>query len=446
MGYLARVLVANNEKEENQMWRTMLSRSGYELLPDCYDLSTMVHLLARNEVDIAICSMRMVGDSAAQILKTCSHFFPRIRIVVIGPMVNRGMMLQMEDIIFRNQFGTDLVKYLRPQVDVKIDIQKTVEQLLLLLLEENYLSHEEAFEFLNRVMPHWNPEFVVISIRSNDYGNEIYKIVNEISGELRPAYVMQMGLEEVCCILERSPSVEYCLAVAENIRYNLMQRTGATFSIGVSRSRTFADEMYACRKEALRAADATHHYGKNSVIHISYLDANDYMYSYPEHKERRMIEAVLDGDEAVAVQMLDDIFRILRRGTIEQSIINKISLKVLVGIHMGVITKSTMFNKIQMDSLALSKLLAASTMDASYQFLRNVIHDLSKEMQDITELHMDALFMKLCKIKEDNKDPNAEAHVGLEDLTSVLQTTVGFLNTAVKKNTDSSLLEFFEES
>ena len=87
------------------------------------------------------------------------------------------------------------------------------------------------------------------------------------------------------------------------------------------------------------------------------------------------------------------------------------------------------FEKIQLDSLSLKKLLAASSIDEAYAFLRNGIEDFSYEMEGFSAVSKDVLFHKLTEIK-------SKEVISIEELAQSLHSTVGFINTAVYCNSN----------
>ena len=242
---------------------------------------------------------------------------------------------------------------------------------------------------------------------------------------------------EFIIVVDRAPSKEYCIKVAADLRADLLRETNTMFSIGISRLRYNANEMYASRKEAERACAAIHMFGQNSVIHIDFLDSNEIEYIYPAHKEKRLVEAAMDGDKACALQMLDEIFAVLEacKG-IKQSLINKMVLRILVSLNIAASSRVSAYEKMNLDSMSIKKLMAAKTPDAAYGFLKQGIIDFANEMDEITDVTRDALFHKLSVSKE---TPDS-----IDDLTQKLGTTLCFINTAIYKNSMSDVFNFFK--
>jgi hypothetical protein len=219
----------------------------------------------------------------------------------------------------------------------------------------------------------------------------------------------------------------------------MFKETNAMFSIGISRARSKAHELYACRKEAARAFNSTYMFGYNSVIHIDFLDSNDIEYLYPNHKEQRLIEATMDGDVECAFKMLDDIFDVLRNcREPKQELINKIILGITINLNTAATARVLAFGRINMDTLSISKLLSSQSVEESYALLKKGIEAFANEMDDITAISRDAMFYKLTAAK------NASKSIRISDLSKVLSTTPTFINTAINRNCGADIFSFFE--
>ena len=313
----------------------------------------------------------------------------------------------------------------------------TKQETLSLLLSDHFLPKIEATAILTQAF-HWSPGYALICIRTDFINENVHKVLNSSVEAHKAAYLLEYSQNEFIIVLDNSPDPERCIRIAAEIRAGLLKITNTVFSIGISRMRNNASELFACRKEAERACSATHMFGQNSIIHINYLDSNDIEYIYPAHKEKKLIEATMDGDIAYAMQMLDEIFAVFKScENLKQSLINKMVLKILVGLNIAASSRATAFEKMEFDSLSLKTLMAAETVEEAHAFLKKGIHDFAKEMNELTDVARDALFYKLSGAKE--------TAGSVEELVQKLGTTLCFINTAIYKNNKSNIFSFLDE-
>jgi DNA-binding NarL/FixJ family response regulator len=438
---MIKVLVVNKDEKESLDWRTQLDRAGYHIVGESFTLSEMIYVLTQEKVNLVICSANLIKGNALNVLKAVMDFFPRIKIVVIGTLVYESLSNMSYNISFKKTFDCDLNKYYSLPVEVKAllanEEKKNQHQKTAFLLGEHFLSPAETERLLTRTHPAWQPEYVVISILHDSFTSRIFSITSGLAAEIKNAYVVQPEFNETCLILENSPSMEKCFGAADLLRRYLLKETDAMFSIGISRSRKTAGELYACRKEALRAASSAHLFGQDSIVHINYLDTGDILYVYPKHKERRLLELTMDGNVPGALAMLDEIFEIIEsRENLKQAFVNKIALGILVGLNISASAKVQELEKIQMDAASTGKLLAAKSVNDTYLILKESIEYFAAEMDAIIDVRREILFMEISKLKSKKKD------ITLDDLTKTFQTTAGFLNFAVMKNSGSDIFEF----
>lgn len=434
------VLVINKSKLEGSMWRDQLKKKGYTVLPECTDLSAMVDLIMREKVHIVLCSADMVGSGALTILRASTELFPRIKIIIVGFVQKAYILSNLTNVAITKSFESALKSYCKPVMAAAspaADDKKAGERNLRYLLDDHYLSQEEAAAVLNQTFK-WTPGYVVIGIVADSSYDHVLHSLKILSAEMRFPFMLQFRLDEFYIVLHDSPTAEFAIQTAAQIRLRLLAETDAMFSIGISRMRGKAGELYACRKEAFRACGAAYMFGQNSVIHIDYLDSNDIEYIYPKHKEQRLIEATMDGNVEYAFKMLDQIFEVFKsRKDLRQGLLNKMVLGIVVNLNIAATSRVSAFEKMQLDSLALSKLLAAKTADEAYAFLKKGIEDFAGEMDSFTDVSREALFYRLTAIKK------ADKSVSILDLPQKLGTTAGFINTAIHRNCQGDVFSFF---
>ena len=437
------VLVVNGNKTEGNSWRDKLVKGGFSVLPECMEFSNMVNILMRERVNIVLFSAVLIDNKTASFLKIIVDFFLRTKIIIVGNLEiqNAFLLLKRTNGAIAKDFDSalnDYCKQIQTAPVAKIDIEKIEEQNAKILLSDNFLSQEAAAILLGQTFK-WTPGYTVIGIYMDSFCNEAHRALAKEASEQKFAYVLQFNPGEFYVVLDKSPPVELSIKLANDIRNRLFKETDAMFSIGISRMRNKASELYACRKEAARAFKATYMFGYNSVIHIDFLDSNDIEYIYPKHKEQKLIEATLDGDTECAFKMLEDIFEVLKScKELKQELINKIVLSIIVNLNTAATSRVFVFGKMNLDSLSLSKLLSASSVDEARNYLKKGIEDFAKEMDAITEVSRDELFYKLTAAK------NAGKLISINDLSQVLGTTPAFINTAINRNNKEDIFSFFE--
>jgi hypothetical protein len=137
--------------------------------------------------------------------------------------------------------------------------------------------------------------------------------------------------------------------------------------------------------------------------------------------------------------MLEDIFEALKScKELKQELLNKIVLGITINLNTAATMRVSALGKMTLDSLSLSKLLSASSIDEAYEYLKKGIEDFAREMDAITEVSRDALFYKLTAAR-DTKKP-----ISISDLSQVLATTPAFINTAINRNCNGDVFSFFE--
>jgi len=309
-------------------------------------------------------------------------------------------------------------------------------QALSALLDDHFLTAEEAEELLTK-SAQVHQSFVVICVRTDFTNNNVYKSLKDHEADHGSVCFLPYRQNEFIFVLGNSPSAEFCIQAATKIRAGLLKDTDTIFSIGISRERHKAEELYACRKEAQRACSATHMFGKNSIIHIDFLDSNEVEYIYPSHKEKRLIESTMDGDITYALQMLKEIFSVLKPRKIRQSLVNKIVLRILVGLNIAASSRVSSYEKMGLDSLSIKTLMSVRNIDEAHEFLIRGIYDFSGEMNEITDVTRDALFHKL-SVSESIPE-------SVDELALKFNTTLSFVNKAIYKNNKSDVFSLIRE-
>ncbi|MDR3013637.1 MAG: hypothetical protein LBU70_10610 [Chitinispirillales bacterium] len=441
------VLVVNKNADEGNIWRDRLVKEGFRgtILPECVDFSDMVNVLMRERVHIVLFSATLIDNKTASFLKPLINYFLRTKIVIIGNSEAKDaslfLLLKHTDVIRAKDFDSalnDYCKQVQTAPAAKVDGEKSREQAAKTLLGDHFLSQEAAAILLGQTFK-CTPGYAVIGIHTDSFYNEVHRALAREVLERELMCVLHYSLGEFYAIVDDSPPDQLTMKLANSIRNRLFEETDAMFSIGVSRMRDRAGELYACRKEAARACRATHMFGYNSVIHIDYLSPNDIEYVYPKHKEQKLIEATLDGDTGCAFRMLDDIFEILKSSKeLKQELINRIALSITVSLNTAATSRMFAFGKIKFDSLSLSKLLSATSIGEAYDHLKKGIENFAKEMDAVTEVSRDALFYKLQDVKK------AEKSISIFNLSQTLATTPTFVNTAINRNSGEDIFSFFE--
>jgi len=431
------VLVVNENIEEGNRWRERLSKKGYEVLPECLDMSDVFYTLTQEKVHIVICAGGMFREETIPLLEASQIYFPRIKIVLVGIIDKDYLFSNLTNVVLTKWFPPELEKYCDPHAMSSTKIKLSTHQALSLLMDDNFLNGEEAASILTQSAK-LTPSYVIIFVRTDYTNDNVYKVLGNCIAEHKSTFLLPYRQNEFIIIADNSPSKEYCRTVASNIRAGLLKDTNTMFSIGISRMRYKADELYACRKEAERACSATHMFGENSVIFIDYLDSNDIEYIYPSHKEKKLVEATMDGDTAYALQMLEEIFDVLKaREGLKQSLINKIVLGIIVKLNIAASSRVSAYEKMNLDSLSLKTLMSAKTINEAYDFLKTGICDFAYEMDEIVDVTRDALYHKL--------SVSNEISTGTADeLAEEFGTTLCFVNTAIYKNSKSDVFSFIK--
>jgi len=430
-------LIVNENREEGSNWRNKLTKSGYNVLPECCSISEVFYILTQEKVHVVICAGGLFNEETIPLLRSSQEYFPRIKIVLVGVISRDYLFSNLSNVVLTKRFPTELERYCNPLLMTTADEVTSAEQALSVLLGDHFLDEEEAASILAK--PHkWNPGYVVICLHTDHTNDNVQNVLDSCIDEFKYTFLMPYRQNGFIIFVDNSPEPEYCRLIAANIRNGLLRDTNTMFSIGISRQRYKADELYACRREAERACAATHMFGQNSVIHISYLDPNDIEYIYPLHKEKRLIEATMDGNTTYALQMLGEIFAVLKsRENIRQSLINKMVLGILVGLNIAASSRVFALEKMDITSLSLKSLMAVKTIDEAHEFLEQGIFEFAGEMDDITDVTRDALFHKLSVSKS---IPGSA-----DELVNEFGTTLSFINTAIYKNSKSDVFSFLRE-
>ncbi|MCL2821247.1 MAG: hypothetical protein FWD38_10580 [Oscillospiraceae bacterium] len=430
------VLVVNENSSEGSSWRERLGKKGYTVLPECLNMSDVFYILTQEKVHIVICAGSMFKEETIPLLESSQIYFPRIKIVLVGIIDKDYLFSNLSNVALTKWFPSELEKYCDPLAMASVNVKLSTHQALSLLMDDHYLNGDEAKAILKQSSK-LTPGFAVILIRTDFTNDNVYKVLGDCISTHMKTFLLPYRQNEFIIIVDDSPDMEYCGLIAADIRAKLLKNTNTMFSIGISRIRDKAEELFACRKEAERACSATHMFGKNSVIFINYLSPNDIEYIYPSHKEKRLVEATMDGDTDYALEMLDEIFDVIKsREGLRQSLINKIVLGILVSLNTAASSRVSVYEKMNLDSLSLKTLMTAKTIDEAYNFLRQGICDFAGEMEEITDVTRDALFHKLSV----SKDVPGTA----DELAANLGTTLCFVNTAIYKNNKSDVFSFLE--
>lgn len=432
------VLIVNSDKNEGKMWSSQLAKSGANVILETQKLSAIVDVLVQEKLHMVVCSSNLINDDSANVLKLCIKFFPRIKIIIIGRVSYVSVLTKLTNVHIIQSFSADIKKYYSlPALPEITDNDRAVSHKISLLLNDNYMTQEEAAVFFANTIEN-TPAYVVIGIFTHSRDGNIIDVLKTKAEEIGFLYAIENSPNECYVVLDKSPNPDFCFQTANAIRQLLFKETDEMFSIGISRSRYKASELYACRREAARACIATHMFGQNNVIHIDCLDSNDVEYLYPSHKEKRLIEATMDGDAQYAFRMLDEIFSVLRScKNLRQSLINKMILGIIVNLNIAASSRVFAFEKIQLDSLSLKKLLAAKSIDEAYSFLKLGIQDFAGEMKAFTDVKKDALYHNLLDIRKQGNITD------IESLANSLNTTIGFMNSAIVHNSDKNIFNFF---
>jgi hypothetical protein len=434
------ILVVNGDKDEGKTWRDKLLKEKLTVLPECTGFSDMVNHLMRERVHIVLFSASLVADNRVfSALKPAMEYFLKVKLVIVGNMEQQTsafLLLKRTNGSIAKDFDSALRDYCKlfPPYVTKVETQ--IAQNVNFLLSDNFLSQEDAAVLLGPFR--WSSGYVVIGIHADSYYIEVYRALSKEAAK-QDFMVVQFQMDEFYAIIGESPTVQFATKLANDIRNRLFQETSAVFSIGISRIRHKAGELYASRREAARAFKATHLFGFNSIIHIDFLGSQNIEYLYPGHKEQKLIEAALDGDIDCAFAMLEDIFDVFEScKEIKQELINKIALKIIISLNTAATSWVFAFGKIDLGSQTLSKLVTATSIKEVHDHLKLAIEGFVKEMDDITEVTREALFYKLMAIKD------AEKPISISDLSQLLNTTPAFINTAIYRNCNKDIFTFFK--
>jgi len=432
------VLVVNENSEQGNEWRKKLNKKGYTVLPECLNMSDVFYTLTQEKVHVVICSGSMFREETIPLLEASQIYFPRIKIVLVGIIDKDYLFSNLSNVALTKWFPTELERYCDPLAMSSVNVKLSAHQALLLLLEDNFLSSGEAEAILSQSTK-LNPGYMVIFVRTDYTNDNVFNVLGNCIKEHKFTFLIPYRQNEFIIIVDNSPTDEYCGQVAAVIRAGLLKDTNTMFSIGISRMRYNADQLYASRKEAERACAATHMFGENSIIFINYLDSNDIEYIYPSHKENRLVEATMDGDTTCALLMLEEIFDVLKtRDGTKQSLINKIVLGIIVKLNIAASSRVSAYEKMNLDSLSLKTLMAAKTIKEAYDFLKQGICDFAHEMNEIIDVTHDAMYHNLTV----SKDISA---VTADELAQKLGTTLCFVNTAIYKNNKSDVFSFLKK-
>lgn len=430
------ILIVNADTSQGAEWRSRLELSGYHVVAIQQDLSGMVFSISHEKIHIVLCASSLINNDAPVILRSLMEFFPRVKIVVVGNILLPHLLPKLTNVLIKTKFDCNLNGLF--DFPDNEPIYRDKRDALHLLLGEHFLSSDEAAFVLEKIGSRWNPDFAVISVKTDSNPDFIIHILSEQEKKLPFCAAVKMNPHEICAVLDQSPSMQKCLEIADTLRTNILKRTDSSFSIGVSRSRAAADELFACRKESLRAAEAAHLYGSDSVIHINFLDDNDIWYAYPHHKERRLIECALDGDSAGALKLFDELVSFLeKRDGLRERYVNKIAMRIWSDLNLAASSRITAFETAQKDSLSFGKLLGVKSRQDAYQFLRDGIVSLSEEMREMVNVRRDVLFVKLSDMKYKGRQ------ITVSELTKEFHTTISFLNDAIKTNSKNNIFDFF---
>jgi hypothetical protein len=430
------ILIVNPLPSEGKKWRTELADKGFFVLTDCLSLSAMTDQLMREKVHIVLCAANLINQTALKILEAAAAFFPRIKIIIVGAVHKSYVLSHMTHVAIANSFDSAVENFCESIIEATLDLSQ--DDVLSILLAGHFLCWDELERLLARSF-NWTPGYVIIGITADVDLINVKRVLDLENRVQDKFYVWRHKPDAYYLIMHQSPDAEEVTHLAEDIRNILFTQTNASFSIGISRMRHKAGELYACRKEADAACGAAYVYGQNSIIHVDYLGANDILYIYPMHKEQKLIEATMNGNTVLAYAMLDGIFEALKscKG-LKQGLANKIILGILTRLHIAATARAYSLEKMNLDSLALSKLLAAKTIDEAYLFLKEGINEFAKEMDALTDVSRDALFYKLESIKGKGEQ------AGISDLMKRFGTTAGFINAAIYKNSGGDLFSYFK--
>ncbi|MCL2055084.1 MAG: hypothetical protein FWG90_11725 [Oscillospiraceae bacterium] len=429
------VVVANKSILEGNRWKHSLAKNGYNTVEICNDLSELVYLLTHEKIHFAVCSMNLIKGHAYSVLNNVAHFFPRTKIIVAGNTISfENVLKNIDKVIVMREFNPDLKSYCDMPDEHIIRNEEYSQNKLSALLIPHFWNDMDAAEVLKDAMPEWKPSYSVISITADSYHSEVYEAALQILTELNRGYALRLSFKELCLIFDNSPSEEFCLETADRLRQVLLERTNALFSIGISRQRCKASELYICVKEARRAASALSLFGNNSVVHIHYLKGKEIEFLYPHHKEKRLIDQAADGNKEEALRMLDEIFAVLGSEGLSQKVINKIALRILLNLNIAAVSTAKIYEKMELNTLTMGKALLSKSCDEAYCFLKKGIGDFADEMHDFADVQKDVLYMTL---------PETPIEITVSDLTKKYRTTVNFMNDAIKRNGGGNIFDLY---
>lgn len=435
------ILIVNSNAMEAEDWRIQLENKGYQIVETCLELSTMVYLLTKERVDVVICAANVIKDEPNVVLESSREFFPRTKFVLIGNFPAGAMTKKLSGLSVKKTFDTNLDKYYKSPLGTRRAEMYSTQQATV-LLTDHFIPAEEAAQILARTVPALKPGYVVIYVTADIDFVHINHLLKSLTPKLNIPIMFQMYPGRHYFILGGSPTLEQCLSIGRALRLALLEETDAMFSIGISRMRKSAAELNACRKEAERASAAVHSFGQNSVIHIDYLDSDDFEYVYPWHKQNRLVEEAVDGNGIGAARLVDEIFAVLKaHPKCTPNLVSKVVLGIIVQLNIAGASRVASFDKVQGDTLSIKKLMQNRTVDEINTYLKEGILEFAKEMDTITDLKREALYMRMSLMKD---DANTEFDIG-QDLEMTLNTTLNFANDAVFRNGGTDIYTFFKK-
>ncbi len=437
------VVVANSNSAESVQWSKQLLIAGHNVIGECTDIPILIDFLSQHNVNMIMCSVNLInGDMAKRILKLALNFFPSVHIVLIGYMDLNFipyLVRQMSNFTYKKIFNTDIESIYTPS-QIPIPDSLSEETTLKMLLSDHFYSNEKCAEILYKSMPSAEPSYVVFCILTEAYSDLLYKEIAAFIKQYNVKLICNYSISEIYFVLDKVFDNDRIFAIADELRLHLLKKTNITFSIGCSRKCVNPAFLSSKRKEAYTAANSSFLYGRDSVVHIDYIDYNEFFYAYPKHKEEKMITDMLDGNTKSALVLLDQIFDFIRKSdSVDQITINRITLRIWSEMNIMASSRLKALSKTVMDTMPFGKILTIKTPEASYSMLKEGMIAFSTEMNDFYNIKRDALYLNLAKAKQKDKD------ITISQLTKIFHTTVNFLNQALMQNTNHTVFEFFDE-
>ena len=285
--------------------------------------------------------------------------------------------------LFRDRFLINLLEGVLINPD---EIQESMEYFGM-SLDAPYTVFTLRIDHFKTVIAHYTEKEKHMLIYRVYYAAQQYLDANKLG------YTFINSFNSISCIIGGHADVGELLAICEEIKVNVEEKTEMSVTIGLGRAVVQLSDVNISAKEADAALRYRYLMGYNTVIPIEFVEPGNYIsYSYPTRKEDLLVYTAVAGEFEYAKNLLEQILQTLDSPSgLPQRLLPKIVMNIVISI-------SRYASEQQMDVEArfreffdLGVILSISTIDEARSYMQQGLQSFCAHVVSLRKAKADSM-------------------------------------------------------